>query len=1045
MGRTIMFSACVMAMLVVMTAQASIINVPADQATIQAAIIAAAQGDTVLVAEGRYPENINFRGKNIVVASHYMMDDDPAHIMGTIIDGSQPAHADTASCVLIVSGEDSTAVLEGFTLTGGTGTIWTDIHYNADYREGGGILIELSSPTIKNNLIVDNVAIDATGVTSAGGGGIRCGDGNPHILRNVIASNRGRYGAGIVMNFATGVIGNNVICNNTGGEDFGGSGIWTYEAGTTIIEHNTITGNVSALLGGGIRVWATSIQARNNIIWGNLAPDGPQIGTQAGVVDLTYSAVQGGFSGDGNIDAHPKFQSQNVYLADDSPCIDAGDPGSADDPEDPSDPGQALFPAMGGLRNDMGAYGGASWAVWDEFTTPVISLSTTELVFEYVSPGLSDTTELVVENRGCGLLTVERIEQAPGPDYVLFVAEDLPLTVDPFENLALYVVWTNVEDVPLCDTLLVYHDDEDSPNPLRLAVSTFQFSRITEGDPVNDGTDSRSVNWVDYDQDGHLDLFVSNGLTGGQDNLLYHGDGDGGFTQVVGDVLVSDGGSSDGSSWGDYDNDGDLDVFVVNWYGQDNFFYTNNGDGTFAKITDGDLVNHGGHSETCAWGDYDNDGHLDLFVSNSGDAGAEANFLYHNEGDGTFRTVTEGDVVIDETLSRGAIWGDYDNDGDIDLFVANEANQNNSLYQNNGDGTFTKVTDDDVASNRGKSMGGSWGDYDSDGYLDLFVANSEDQNNFLYHNNGDGTFERIRNGPVVNDNGWSIGSAWGDYDNDGDLDLFVANGWGDPQVNFLYENNGDGTFVRVTEGVIAVDEGWAFGAAWGDYDEDGDLDLFVAKWIGNGEDNALYRNNGNLNHWITVVCQGQHSNASAIGARVSVKVSPGGDAVWQMCEISGQTGYCGQNSLSAHFGLGQATMIDSLVIHWPSGIVQVEIDLAVDQVVTIEETGVGTDGNDPRHMMPTTLSLSQNYPNPFSSWTLVQYELPLESTVCLNIYDISGKLVKRLVSCEQLGAGAYSVRWDGTNIGHKAVADGIYFCRLSADSSHRTLKMILAR
>ncbi len=345
--------------------EAKVINVPEEYGTIQAAINASQNGDTVIAAEGTYLENINFSGKNIVVASMYIMDLDPLHILNTVIDGSSPLQPDSASCVRIVSGEDSTAVLEGFTLTGGTGTKWVDEHGAGVYREGGGILITLSSPVIKNNLIINNEAVDRTGVTSAGGGGIRAGDSNAHIYNNLIAHNKGRYGAGIVWNYATGEMKNNIIINNSGGEDFGGGGIWTLAMGTTIIENNVIAYNSVTGSGGykgkggGILIWSTSIEAKNNIIWGNTQSTGDQVAlTGGGTADITYSDVEGGFTGSGNIEQDPLFGE--IYLPDaNSPCIDAGNPDPEyNDPEDPSNPGYALSPSMGTLRNDMGAYGG---------------------------------------------------------------------------------------------------------------------------------------------------------------------------------------------------------------------------------------------------------------------------------------------------------------------------------------------------------------------------------------------------------------------------------------------------------------------------------------------------------------------------------------------------------------------------------------------------------------------------------------------------------------------------------------------------------------
>ena len=238
----------------------------------------------------------------------------------------------------------------------------------------------------------------------------------------------------------------------------------------------------------------------------------------------------------------------------------------------------------------------------------------------------------------------------------------------------------------------------------------------------------------------------------------------------------------------------------------------------FSKITSGAIVSDGGDSNISHWLDIDNDGDLDLYVLNFN----QANFLYRND-DGSFVKVTTGSAVTDVSPSISSVWADYDNDNDLDLFVSNGGNQNNVLYRNDGDFTFEKA----VFSDGNSSLGGSWGDYDNDGDLDLFVANFLDQDNLLYRNEGapDYTLTRIATGDIVNDGGRSVGTAWGDYDNDGDLDLYVGN---HTQNNFYYANNGDGSFTKISSGAFVTNGGNTFGVSNGDFNRDGNLDIFVS-------------------------------------------------------------------------------------------------------------------------------------------------------------------------------------------------------------------------
>jgi hypothetical protein len=488
-------------------------------------------------------------------------------------------------------------------------------------------------------------------------------------------------------------------------------------------------------------------------------------------------------------------------------------------------------------------------------------------------------------------------------------------------------------------------------------AAAVSFTAMTINPEATEGGSSRSFNFIDYDGDGALDVFISNGPQSGQVDFVYRNLGLGVLDPLLGDPIVTAIQSSDGATFGDYDNDGDVDVFIATWWNQDNLLFENNDNGSFTQITTGDIVTLNTYSEAGSWADFDRDGDLDLYVCNS--AGSFANHLYENDGSGTFSRVLTGKIVTDQATSRVGVWGDYDNDGDPDVFVANESNQSNGLYNNQGDGTFVRILSGPHFSDGGDSFGASWGDYDNDGDLDLFVANFGNEDNFLYTNNGDGTFTAVSEGPVVTDGGWSIGSAWGDVDNDGDLDLYVANGFGLPNLtNFLYLNDGDGTFTKVTDDVAVTQIGWSYGCAMGDLDEDGDLDIGIAKCLSDNEHNGVYLNDGNSNHWLDIACVGILSNRSAVGARVRVKATIDGNPVWQMREIASQSGYAGQSGLNAWFGLGDATMADSIIVTWPSGVTRVFESVPADQRLTLAEcSAVDPDGDgigDPCDNCPDT-------------------------------------------------------------------------------------------
>lgn len=309
------------------------------------------------------------------------------------------------------------------------------------------------------------------------------------------------------------------------------------------------------------------------------------------------------------------------------------------------------------------------------------------------------------------------------------------------------------------------------------------------------------------------------------------------FMKVTTGPIPTTTNASNQCAWGDYDNDGFIDL-VISTYNDScwscNYpllLFRNTGVG-FQRIMTAPIATVTSKTFGVCWGDYDNDDKLDLFVSSGF---GQNNLLFHNEGNGNFTQITNGSIVNDGGESRGCAWADYDRDGWLDLFVCNQNNQKNCLYHNNQNGTFTKVTSGSIVNDEHFTRGCSWGDYNNDRWSDLFAVNYSGQNDDLYRNNGNGTFTKILTGPQVNDGSWGTTCSWGDYDNDGFLDLYVTN---NNQSNRLYHNEGNGNFTLVSGGP-GSESGYSYTTSWGDYDNDGFLDLFIAKEF---TYNALYKN-----------------------------------------------------------------------------------------------------------------------------------------------------------------------------------------------------------
>ena len=346
---------CITIMLLVLSYSnlaSAVMLVPEEVSTIQAAIVKAEAGDTVLVAPGRYYENINLLGKAITLSSNYLVTGNRSFINNTIIDGSRPHHPDTASVILMVNGESASTIISGFTITGGTGTVWKDEHGAGTYREGGGILMNGSTARICNNRIINNHIENIGNVISTGGGAIRCGDGNPEIYHNIFTGNYARYGGGIVLNYSGANIHNNLFYKNGSGDAYsGGAAIWAYGPNRQpkLITNNTVTENFSPNSSPAISMGDTAVLS-NNIIWDNYSSSDKQIATPySGQVIKSYNIISG-------IDtaSNPRLAwigEDSLGVLRGSPAIDAGNPSP-----DAND--------LDGSRNDIGYQGGPAGVIF---------------------------------------------------------------------------------------------------------------------------------------------------------------------------------------------------------------------------------------------------------------------------------------------------------------------------------------------------------------------------------------------------------------------------------------------------------------------------------------------------------------------------------------------------------------------------------------------------------------------------------------------------------------------------------------------------------
>jgi enediyne biosynthesis protein E4 len=511
--------------------------------------------------------------------------------------------------------------------------------------------------------------------------------------------------------------------------------------------------------------------------------------------------------------------------------------------------------------------------------------------------------------------------------------------------------------------------------------------RETCGDAVKDylvETLGSGVALFDYNNDGLIDVLLVNGSSlkalsnphgPAYSSRLFRNNGDGTFTDVTRDSGLINEGWGIGVTVGDYDNDGNRDVFITNFGG--NALFHNNGNGTFTNVTKEAGLEGGNWSTGCAWGDYDRDGRLDLYVARYVDfqvgrmpkPGANtycnyrgvpvacgprglpglADLIYHNEGNGKFREVSQ-EIGVRDTIKGyglGVVWFDFDNDGWPDIFVANDS-MPNYLWHNKRDGTFEEVAFEAGCALSGdgraqSNMGIAVGDYDNDGWLDLFITHFSEDYNTLYHNNRgrfeDVTYQAGLGTASYRNLAWGAGFA--DFDNDGWKELFVANGHIYPQAtqagnryleeNQLFTNLHDGRFALVASEESGFQEARSSrGAAVGDLLGNGRLNVVV-----NNIDNQpfLYESRKSGGHWLRLKLVGVKCSRDAIGARIAV-ISGG---LRQVDEVRSADSFVSSSDVRLHFGLGDAAIVDRVQIHWPDGSTEEHTHLAVNREYVIRQ------------------------------------------------------------------------------------------------------------
>ena len=514
------------------------------------------------------------------------------------------------------------------------------------------------------------------------------------------------------------------------------------------------------------------------------------------------------------------------------------------------------------------------------------------------------------------------------------------------------------------------------------------FNKVVDpGNPVTTFTSPafyKGSAWIDFDNDNDLDLFAA-------PNFLFRNDGNGTFVQISNPFGFTPLQNPGGSSWADLNNDGFIDCIIAQY---PSGVFLNNGNGTFTNISSQIPNLNGFPAWACAIGDWNKDPFVDFVFAHAAGfhpIGPFPSKLYLNTNSSVIPQYVTGYTLTDSTKPYTVpYWSDYDLDGNMDLFVASGPGGSpgpDFCYKNmkmeTGMDTLVRMTSELFASQLQDGQCYNFIDFDNDGDLDLCLTNYAGVSTRFYVNNGGTYTQQTTPFTTVSSN---LTNDWGDFDNDGDLDVIITN---DQQPAKYYKNNGNGTFAAAVNLGLAG----ASGVTNGDYDNDGDLDLFLH---GNGNARALFRNDSAAtgSHWINIKCTGTVSNRSALGTIVKLKATINGNSYWQMREINAQNSFQSQNDLRVHFGLGNATIVDSLIIKYSSGDVETFANVAADMFYCNEEGSSS---------LCNTVAVKENsvneneiriYPNPVKNELVIEMKKNnLEGKMEIIIKDVCGKII----------------------------------------------------